>query len=318
MAVPHRLYFAGWSTTWGGAPAFVDPAVDATAGTLGAAWLLHRHQFEGLVAGENGGVPPTSGWDRPPLAPGETALVADGRYGLLVGCTSPDDRPALTVTAPVVPGLFGEPGAGYVDTIVTGLCEVHGIDEAAARAYVSARSPEPSSKLVADPELGEQVADGLECLAVVEHDPDVSADHQLAGDEGVERGTPAGCDGGCRLAVARQAHVGRHCGVGAGHDGEAAVIDHQAPRRARLHHLLDDHGDVREGVVRAHGPGSRSGGEGGEPFVGQELHVCNRGTGDPGHGSGQPPPKRTRPPRSSKRTPGAQAISHRLPSGSAT
>lgn len=136
--VPHRLFFAHESRFWaGGGTAFVDPARDPAAATLAAGWLLRTDQFLGVLAGENA----RRSIDVDPASlprPGESLQVDPARYGLVVGCESPDGRPAYTITTPEVPlPPPTVPVAAYVDTIVEGLVELHGLTRADASAYLA-------------------------------------------------------------------------------------------------------------------------------------------------------------------------------------
>ena len=141
MVLDHRLFFADHSTRWGGGCAFVDPEADVGAGTLATAWLVPVTQFLGIWAAENGVAERDVAFDPAPLSPGEARLAhPSGRYGLVLGCPSPDRRSALTFTTPERPLPDATPPSDdYVATIVAGLIEGHGLSEAAARTYVAAR-----------------------------------------------------------------------------------------------------------------------------------------------------------------------------------
>ena len=139
VEVPHQLYFTGRSSRWGGAPAFLDPQVDPAAGTLGVAWLLHEHQFAGVLARENGRTDLTLPRSLPTFEPGGSTRLFDSRYGLVVGCESPDPRPAFTFTSASVPVDRARPSPAYVDVMVAGLVAAHGLSATAARAYVESR-----------------------------------------------------------------------------------------------------------------------------------------------------------------------------------
>ena len=52
--IPHRLYFAGESRTWGGGVAFLDHDHVAPAPTFGHAYLVTVEQFEDVAAQETG------------------------------------------------------------------------------------------------------------------------------------------------------------------------------------------------------------------------------------------------------------------------
>lgn len=139
--LPHRLFFAHESSLWTGGSAFVDPHRDESAVTLSTAWLLRRDQFLGVLARENGCERLAGELAPSLLSPGETVRVDRGRYGLVVGCDSPDHRPALTFTTseqPLPPPT--RPSRAYVDTIVSGLVEGHGLTEPEARSYLAERT----------------------------------------------------------------------------------------------------------------------------------------------------------------------------------
>lgn len=138
--IPHRLFFAHHSIRWRGGPAFVDPDVDPTAGTLATARLLDRRAFLDVLAMENGVAVGSLDGASLPQRPGARALVADGRYGLVVAVPSPDGRDAFTFTTAERPlPRATRPGPDYVDVIVSGLVADHGLAEAAARSYVAER-----------------------------------------------------------------------------------------------------------------------------------------------------------------------------------
>ncbi len=145
VSLPHRLFFAHESRVWTGGTAFVDP-VRGPHRTPCRAWLLRRDQFDSLVAQENH-LPSV---DLPPaldLAAGETRVVADRRYGLLLGCDPIEGHPALTFTTPEQPlPPATRPAPAYVATIVEGLVDGHGLSEAAARALLDVGDPGSSDR----------------------------------------------------------------------------------------------------------------------------------------------------------------------------
>ncbi len=138
--LPHRLFFARETQVWGGGGcAFVDPEPSDTV-TLARAWRMTRAQFVGVLTQENGGRELVVDDAVLGLGSGESAVVGPGWYGLVLGCPSPDHRPALTFTTPDTPlPVRNPPGEAYVATIVAGLVDTHGLTEDQARAYVAAR-----------------------------------------------------------------------------------------------------------------------------------------------------------------------------------
>lgn len=144
LELPHRLFFAHESRVWTGGSAFVDPTHDPAAATLATAWLVTRTQFRWILAHENGRLEPHADDVRVEsgggLGAGERHAIDDRRYGLVLGCASPDHRPALTFTTPADPlPAPNTPSVRYVDTIVAGLVDGHGLDPTSARAYLAAR-----------------------------------------------------------------------------------------------------------------------------------------------------------------------------------
>lgn len=136
--LPHRLFFAYSSGRWeGGGTAFVDP-VDSGATTLVVAHLVTEEQFLHVLAAENlASVDAMSGVELP--GPGETRVALPGRYGLVLGVESADERPAYTFTTsddPLPPPT--QPSVRYGDTIAEGLCRHHGLEDADARRYLAA------------------------------------------------------------------------------------------------------------------------------------------------------------------------------------
>lgn len=130
VVLPHRPYFAGRSTSWGGgAVAFVDP--ESGGGEAPArAYRVTREQLADVYAGENGLEPG-------PVVPDEAFvgpvhdLGEDRPYRLLVRTEDVDELPAFTVTGPFRRD-HAAPCVDYLRHIVRGLEESHqmGMDEA--------------------------------------------------------------------------------------------------------------------------------------------------------------------------------------------
>lgn len=136
--LPHRLFFAYSSGRWqGGGTAFVDP-IDTGAETLVVAHLVTEEQFLHVLAAENvADVDVLVDVELP--GPNEKRSALPSRYGLVLGVESTDERSAYTFTTsadPLPPP--SRPSASYVDTIVSGLREHHGLGEADARRYLAA------------------------------------------------------------------------------------------------------------------------------------------------------------------------------------
>ena len=140
LAIPHPLYFAGRSRTWGGGVAFVDPAPGPDVSTLARAWLVTAEQLEDVVAQERDA--PHAPIDVAAVARERVLLFGDGtHYGTILGLGALRDLPALTCTAPP-PGPEGlvpsTPTAAYLRLVARGLAEAHGLAPAAAARYLAA------------------------------------------------------------------------------------------------------------------------------------------------------------------------------------
>lgn len=129
VVIPHRLYFAGRSTSWGGGGvAFVDPE-PGDGETLARAYRLTREQLADVYAGENGMEP---GLEVPDEAfVGPVHDLGRGPYRLLVRTRDIHGSPAFTVTGPAR-GDLAAPSLDYLRHIVDGLEECHGMGVAEA------------------------------------------------------------------------------------------------------------------------------------------------------------------------------------------
>jgi hypothetical protein len=153
LRVPGRLIFHGHSGTWGGAPAFFEPAppgAHSGAQVFVRAWRLGWDQFEDVVAQENGR-PTTDPLDVGPGAPEEgfSMLAGPGRYDRLVCVGTLEGLPVLTCTGPEPsgPAQPAAPSSGYLAHIVAGLRETFGLGDPAIVDYLG-RAPGTNHDLV--------------------------------------------------------------------------------------------------------------------------------------------------------------------------
>ncbi len=131
--LPLGLRFAG-ASGWGGGVAFVDPEPSQGTRTLARLWLLTVGQVADLIASERGAT--VEPLDLDALARDGRVEVGFGNYGRVVRCDAVDDRPVLTITG--APEGTAAPALPYLRTIADGLAEAHGLDIAAAAAYLAA------------------------------------------------------------------------------------------------------------------------------------------------------------------------------------
>jgi hypothetical protein len=122
-----ELYFAAFSDSWGGSPAFIRRG-SRTSVTLGRAYLITDEQFNDVVIQENGGepdgtriVPPVEQLDRI-----ETfTLPSNPLYGLLWRIGKEGGSPVVTFTTARNNLPIGPPSEAYVKIIAAGLKETY-------------------------------------------------------------------------------------------------------------------------------------------------------------------------------------------------
>jgi hypothetical protein len=136
VTIPHRLYFAGASRTWGGGGvAFLDPTPDPAAGTLGRAWLLTAGQLADVLAQENGRPPPGPDIALDRLAAEGSLTLGPGPYEHLLHCGDIEGIPVVTFTcARLLPPAA--PGPAYTEIVTAGLAESHSLSAEEARRYL--------------------------------------------------------------------------------------------------------------------------------------------------------------------------------------
>lgn len=138
VSVPHRLAFGRRSPTWGGGVAFVDPARDRRASTIGRAWRITAGQLGDVIAQENGRARLAADPTWFDLTPGAMAGTGFGWYGAVVRLDDLDGEPAFTVTSADWPVEPNPPTDPYLDRVREGLREL-GLADAEIDAYLSSR-----------------------------------------------------------------------------------------------------------------------------------------------------------------------------------
>ncbi|MFN8105813.1 MAG: histone deacetylase [Acidimicrobiia bacterium] len=141
--IPHRLYFAGASTVWGGAVAFVETTPCARAGreTLVRLYRITWEQFADVHAQDNwsgelhAGLPTL-----PTLRSRRVVTVGSGWYDTVVYLGEHDGAPVLTFTAAAreAVGDLAAPAGAYVETMARGLAASHGLGAHEVAEYVAA------------------------------------------------------------------------------------------------------------------------------------------------------------------------------------
>lgn len=141
LVLPFTLYFGGRSTVWGGgAVAFVDPEPDPAAGTLARGWLIEQEQLADLLAQERGRLPGDDVVPFADLGAMGSLTLGTGWYEHVLLCGAIDGRPVVTFTS-AQPVPVGRPHRSYLDRLVAGLVESHGLTAEEAEAYLEARIP---------------------------------------------------------------------------------------------------------------------------------------------------------------------------------
>ena len=136
LMLPGRIFFAWESPTWGGGIAFYDSDGEGTV--YARAYRITAEQFADLAAQEMRRDPGAE-LDLSHVLARHRHSYGPGRYETLHLVGELDDLPVLTFTAPADHTLPTNPPApAYVETIVRGLRECHGLTEKQARSYLMA------------------------------------------------------------------------------------------------------------------------------------------------------------------------------------
>jgi hypothetical protein len=153
------LYFAGWSTRWGGAPCFIDIAENAATPALARAYLITWGQFEDVVAQENARPTTPIELPRSELVEGFSRALGPARYDNLLCVGRMEGSPVLTFTSPwaMADTERGQraPSPAYLKMLISGLRESRAMTDDAVVAYLGA-APGCSEDLVVSA-LGESV-----------------------------------------------------------------------------------------------------------------------------------------------------------------
>lgn len=145
VRIPHALYFAGESTVWGGAVAFVEAAPSqpgpGSRATFARLYRITWEQFAEVHAQDNWSGDAHDGLPDLVALRAERAMqVGTGWYDTLLHLGDHDGAPVLTFTALGRDGIgpLGAPTDAYVATMARGLADSHGLSPAEVAAYVSA------------------------------------------------------------------------------------------------------------------------------------------------------------------------------------
>lgn len=143
LALPHSLYFAGWSDrSWGGtAAAFISlEALDLLV--LARAYLITPQQFAGIVMQENAHDSKVQGVDldiAEAKRTGHSRMLKKGYYSELIYLGDRDGYPILSFTASENRTDYNQPSAAYLRMICSGLQEAHGLSISDAVEYFKNR-----------------------------------------------------------------------------------------------------------------------------------------------------------------------------------
>ncbi|HEY3935892.1 MAG TPA: hypothetical protein VGL97_00555 [Bryobacteraceae bacterium] len=138
VTMRYELYFAGYSSWWKGASAFIREG-STDAATLGRMYLITDDQFNDVVCQENGRLPDGTRIV-PPFSDlstaGELLLEDNPLYGRLVRIGEEEGWPILTFTT-AQSLVIGPPSEAYVKVIAAGLRETYPSMSAEIGAYLS-------------------------------------------------------------------------------------------------------------------------------------------------------------------------------------
>ncbi len=137
MALPHELYFAGNSETWGGGFVRIDPTVDRSQHTLSRAYLISMQQFKEIIAQENFRDHMVS----LPLDAAKKhghAPIGDGsgNYEELVYCGVKEGYPVYSVTTGLPRQAYNPPAPAYTQLLCQGLSENKRLGTEGAMEYL--------------------------------------------------------------------------------------------------------------------------------------------------------------------------------------
>lgn len=150
--VGHGLYFAGRSSVWGGAVAFLETTAAPVTVTHVRLYLLTWAQFVDVYAQDNWTGVAHDALPTPSTLRSAGAVVAgSGWYDCLVHLGDHDGLPMLTFTAsePAAVGDLAAPTTTYAATMARGLAASHGLSPAQAARYI-ATAPGAAGHIAAD------------------------------------------------------------------------------------------------------------------------------------------------------------------------
>ena len=126
LELPRRLYFSGYSRSWGGGVAFIEGQERQGERTLARMYLITRTQFREVFAQENSMEPPGHPIHIDQLLEEGEQVVGGGWYSrvLFLGVDRESGYPILSFTSPVEEETnFTKPTPAYLKTILDGLLE---------------------------------------------------------------------------------------------------------------------------------------------------------------------------------------------------
>ncbi len=133
----YQLYFAQYSSNWDGGVAFILQNRTIGHQTYGRIYKISEEQFLDVVSQENGNKPFKLDLSEV-IARGSIVIDTDWRYGRIIYLGEEQGDPVFTFTAPndTDYSYRTRPSQKYIDTIVKGLIQIHGMSEQAALEYL--------------------------------------------------------------------------------------------------------------------------------------------------------------------------------------
>lgn len=127
--IPHRLYFARYSSNWKGAVAFIDPQENKRQSALGVTYLISQQQFIEIVHQEND-LEESVAIDLNLLNEKRSIIIPHFKwYDQLLLLGYQNNYPIVTFTSSTPQSDFEKPSEAYLSTIIGGIHQFYSKDK---------------------------------------------------------------------------------------------------------------------------------------------------------------------------------------------